>query len=83
MGFIDRSWEYQRIVEDKVTGLTRGKYGRVLRMARKPSKEEYLRTTQIVGVGLAVLGIIGFLIYWVWLTAPGLLIDSWQSIFGG
>ncbi|HIP74248.1 MAG TPA: protein translocase SEC61 complex subunit gamma [Euryarchaeota archaeon] len=41
-------------------------YVRVLRLARKPSWEEVKRTAKITGLGLAVLGIIGYIIHWVY-----------------
>ena len=39
---------------------------RVLKLARKPTKEEIIRTAKITGVGIAVLGIIGYIIHWVY-----------------
>lgn len=83
MGFVENSWKVQRGIEDRVRGIGHGKYGRVLRMARKPSKEEYIRTCQIVGVGLGIVGILGFAIYLIWLNAPGLLIKGFSGLFGG
>jgi len=38
-------------------------YLRVLRVARKPSKDEFFASSKICLLGLFVIGIIGFLIY--------------------
>lgn len=35
---------------------------RVLRVARKPDKDEYLRVAKITGLGILLIGFIGFLI---------------------
>jgi protein transport protein SEC61 subunit gamma and related proteins len=39
------------------------RYVRVLQVARKPSKDEFLASAKISLLGLFVIGIIGFLIY--------------------
>ena len=35
---------------------------RVLRIARKPGKDEYLQVAKITGLGITLIGFIGFLI---------------------
>lgn len=35
---------------------------RVLRIARKPDKDEYLQVAKITGLGIALIGFIGFMI---------------------
>lgn len=35
---------------------------RVLRIARKPDKNEYLQVAKITGLGIVLIGLIGFLI---------------------
>jgi protein transport protein SEC61 subunit gamma-like protein len=62
---VDRSWDLQRRIEEKTKHIGKGKYGRVLKMARKPSGEEYVRISQIVAIGLILMGGLGFLIYWL------------------
>ncbi|MGB2581095.1 MAG: protein translocase SEC61 complex subunit gamma [Thermoplasmata archaeon] len=62
---VEKSWDLQRKIEEKTRHIGKGKYGRVLRMARKPSGEEYVRISQIVAIGLVLLGGLGFLIYWI------------------
>ncbi len=38
-------------------------YRRVIEVARKPDKEEYLSSAKITGIGIAALGIIGFVLF--------------------
>ena len=35
---------------------------RVLSVTRKPSKEEFLTTVKVTGIGIIVIGLIGFLL---------------------
>jgi protein transport protein SEC61 subunit gamma-like protein len=39
-------------------------------MARKPSNEEYIKVIQITGLGLLLIGGVGFLIYWLMTYLP-------------
>jgi len=39
---------------------------RVLKLARKPTKDEIIRTAKITGLGIALLGIIGYIIHWIY-----------------
>lgn len=61
-GFVERAWETQDEIEAKFKRMGRGKYMRVLKMARKPEKEEFQRASQITAIGILVIGLIGFLI---------------------
>jgi protein transport protein SEC61 subunit gamma-like protein len=72
--FLDKSWDAQRKFEKKLGSLGKGKYARVLRMARKPSPEEFRRTANIVVIGIAVIGGIGFAVF--------LFMDWLQRIIG-
>jgi protein translocase SEC61 complex gamma subunit len=38
---------------------------RILKMARKPSKQEFRQTVIVCGIGMFVLGAIGFLMLWL------------------
>ncbi len=38
---------------------------RVLRITKKPNREEFLTTVKVTGLGISVIGIIGFLIFLV------------------
>ena len=47
-------------------------YRRVLEVARKPDKQEYFTSSKIIASGVAVLGIIGFVLFVVYLIIiPG------------
>ena len=38
-------------------------YKRTIEVARKPNKEEYMASIKITGIGILLLGFIGFIIY--------------------
>jgi protein transport protein SEC61 subunit gamma-like protein len=42
---------------------TIAKYRRVLVLAKKPTKEELIRTSRICGIGFLVMGVMGFVFY--------------------
>ena len=71
MDVVEKSWEVQKNIEDRVKRVGKGKYGRVFRMARKPNNEEYVKVIEITGLGLLAIGGLGFLIYWIWTYLPG------------
>ncbi|MFQ5552408.1 MAG: protein translocase SEC61 complex subunit gamma [Thermoplasmata archaeon] len=73
MDIVDRAWEFQKRIEERAKRLGRGKYGRVLRMARKPTSEEFNKTLQITGIGLLLLGGLGFGIFLLATELPKLL----------
>ncbi len=70
MGIVDRAWHFQKRIEERTKRLGRGKYGRVIRMARKPTSEEYSKTIQVTGIGLLLLGGLGFLIFLLMIEVP-------------
>lgn len=61
-GFVERAWEAQDGIEARFKRMGRGKYMRVLKMARKPEPEEFRRASQITAIGILIIGLIGFLI---------------------
>ena len=61
--FIDKAWDLQNRLEARRNRIGKGKYGRVLKMARKPTNEEYVRTSKITFVGILLIGGLGFLIF--------------------
>ncbi len=63
---VDRAWELQHNIEARQKRIGKGKYGRVLKMARKPTDEEFSKTSMITGAGILIVGGFGFL---VWLLA--------------
>ena len=60
---IDRAWEVQHEIEKRTERVGKGKYGRVLKMARNPEMEEYIKTSQMTTIGIIIIGVIGFAIY--------------------
>ena len=67
---VGRAWDAQEKLEGRLANLGRGKYGRVLRMARKPTPEEYRKAATVSAAGLAILGSLGFLIYYLMSFIP-------------
>ena len=55
---------WQDGVEGRIKGLQTGSYARILKMARKPSKQEFRQTVIVCGIGMLVLGFIGFVMLW-------------------
>ena len=62
-GIIDKAWELQHNIEARQKRIGKGKYGRVLKMARNPTNEEYEKTSKITGAGILIIGGVGFLIF--------------------
>ena len=62
-GFMGKAWALQHRIEARQQRFGKGKYGRVLKMARKPTNEEYGKTAKITGLGILVIGALGFTIY--------------------
>jgi protein transport protein SEC61 subunit gamma-like protein len=62
-GLINKAWELQHNLEARQKRIGKGKYGRVLKMARNPTNEEYEKTSKITGAGILIIGGLGFLIY--------------------
>ena len=60
---IDKAWDLQHNIEARQKRIGKGKYGRVLKMARNPTNEEYEKTSKITGAGILIIGGLGFLIY--------------------
>ena len=75
MGFIDRVWQTQHRIEERFKKIGRGQYGRVLRLARKPTSEEFIKSSWVVGIGIAIIEAIGFVVYYIWLKAPPIVSD--------
>lgn len=67
---VEESWNIQRRIENRAKNFGKGKYGRVLKMARKPETDEYIKVLQITSLGLVLIGGLGFLIYLIWLNLP-------------
>ena len=61
--FMEKALDLQNNLEAKRNRIGKGKYGRVLKMARKPTNEEYIKTSKITFVGILLIGGLGFLIF--------------------
>ena len=55
---------WQDGIEGRIKGMQTGSYARILKMARKPSKQEFRQTVIVCGIGMLVLGFIGFVMLW-------------------
>lgn len=71
----EKTWIFQRKVEEKIKRIGKGKYGRVIKMARKPEYDEYIKTAKITALGIILVGALGFLVYWLWTNVPPFLKD--------
>lgn len=71
--FLDKAWDAQYRIENRFKRIGHGRYGRVVKMARKPEPEEFQKASQITGLGIMVLGLIGFLIFLLMTWIMGLL----------
>ena len=72
---MEKGWEVQRRIEERLKRLGKGKYGRVLKMARKPTQDEFSKVILITGIGLIAIGALGFVIYLI-MTYGGSFISS-------
>jgi protein transport protein SEC61 subunit gamma-like protein len=68
---IEKARDLQENLEARQKRFGKGKYGRVLKMARKPTNEEFSKTSKITGAGMILIGGLGFLIFLIaTLVAP-------------
>ena len=65
----------QERIEEKTRYIGKGKYGRVLKMARKPDKEEFMQVSKISAMGILLVGGMGFLVFWLWVNIPKFFSD--------
>jgi protein transport protein SEC61 subunit gamma-like protein len=76
MAFLDRARRAQEQFDGRLRNVGHGKYGRILRMARKPAIEEYVKVLEVTWLGAVLIGSVGFMIYifftqvgpWIWST---------------
>lgn len=59
----DKLLDFQDKIERRIGGIGKGKYARIIKMAKKPARDEYLKVVLITGVGIVILGLLGFFIY--------------------
>ena len=75
MDLLEKSVKAQKWIEENTTGLGKGRYGRVLKMSRKPDAEEFRKTIIITSVMMAIIGGLGFFIWAIWTYLPDYLWD--------
>ncbi|MCQ2053122.1 MAG: protein translocase SEC61 complex subunit gamma [archaeon] len=61
---------YQNKIEGMFRTLGKGKYSRIINMARTPTDDEYRKTIMITGIGIIILGAVGFFIQWLITYVP-------------
>ncbi|MGP8159320.1 MAG: protein translocase SEC61 complex subunit gamma [Thermoplasmata archaeon] len=74
MAFLDRARRVQDNFDGRLRNVGHGKYGRILRMARRPTSEEYVKVLEVTWLGAILIGLTGFAIYiffnqvgpWIW-----------------
>ena len=67
--FEDRVQTWQDNLESGIRGFGKGSWARIIKMARKPSSLEFRQTCIVCGIGMFILGFIGFVIL--------VLMDNW------
>jgi len=80
MAFLDRARRVQENFDGRLRNAGHGKYGRILRMARKPAVEEYVRVLEVTFLGAVIIGVTGFLIY-IFFSQGGPWL--WNNLFQG
>jgi protein transport protein SEC61 subunit gamma and related proteins len=74
VAFLDRARRVQDQFDGRLRTIGHGKYGRILRMARRPTSEEYVKVLQVTWLGAILIGLTGFAFYiffsqagpWIW-----------------
>ena len=80
MAFLDRARHMQDQFDNRLRTVGHGKYGRILRMARRPTSEEYVKVLQVTWLGAVLIGLVGFAIY-IFFSQAGPWI--WSHVLGG
>ncbi|HKS59995.1 MAG TPA: protein translocase SEC61 complex subunit gamma [Thermoplasmata archaeon] len=78
MAFLDRARRVQDQIDGRIRHVGHGKYGRILRMARKPAVDEYVKVLEVTWLGAVVIGVVGFMIY-IFFTQAGPWL--WNNVF--
>ena len=75
---VERAWEIQKRIEERTKRMGKGKYGRVLQMARKPTPDEYSKVVQVVALGILIIGLVGFVIYLIFTYVGPWLVEQFR-----
>jgi protein transport protein SEC61 subunit gamma and related proteins len=78
VAFLDRARKVQDEVDGRLHNLGHGKYGRILRMARRPTSDEYVKVLEVTWLGAFLIGLTGFAFY-IFFSQAGPWI--WQNVF--
>ena len=65
MRIVEESDKVQKRIERWISGFGKGKYSRILKMAKKPTPDEYSKVLMITGIGIILIGSLGFTIYYI------------------
>ncbi len=79
MAFLDRARRVQDQFDGRLRSVGHGKYGRILRMARRPTSDEYVKVLQVTWLGAVLIGLTGFAIYIFFTQAGPWLWAHWLS----
>ena len=80
MAFLDRARRVQDNFDSRLRNVGHGKYGRILRMARRPTSEEYVKVLEVTWIGATLIGLTGFALY-IFFTVAGPWL--WANFFSG
>lgn len=80
MAFLDRARRAQETFDGRLRTLGHGKYGRILRMARRPTSEEYVKVLEVTALGAVLIGLTGSALY-IFFTQVGPW--AWANFFSG
>jgi len=80
MAFLDRARRVQDQFDGRLRNVGHGKYGRILRMARRPTSEEYVKVLEVTWLGAVLIGLTGFAFY-IFFTQAGPWI--WTNVLSG
>ncbi len=78
MAFLDRARQIQEEVDGRLHSVGHGKFGRILRMARRPTSEEYVKVLEVTWLGAVLIGLVGFAFY-IFFTEAGPWL--WANLF--
>jgi len=70
---VEKGWDIQRRIEEWTKRFGKRKYGRVIKLARKPTYEEFVKTSAIAGIGIILIGLIGYVVYLLYKYIPSWL----------
>ncbi|MBA1341463.1 MAG: Protein translocase subunit SecE [ANME-2 cluster archaeon] len=60
-------------VKTPMIPLKLSEYTRILRLTRKPTREEFITIAKVAGAGILIIGVMGFIIYFFLTEIPKML----------